>query len=151
MDDDAELARIGLDLADAVARAVPAWLETSIVRLVTAHQGSVAPAVREDAAEAGRRAGAEVDERLRALLAADVDEQRRNPLDVVRGSVVHATEVLRRAGVPPVVRDEFDERFLPDDVYDLAPRSFADIDPALQEPAIVWGAAKAHVHLRRHR
>ena len=151
MDDDAQLARIGLELADAVAAAVPAWLEASIVRLVTAHRGSVTDDVRREAAAAGGRAGGEVGGRLRTLLAADVDEQRRNPLDVVRTAVAHGTEVLRRAGVPPVVRDEFEERLLPDDVYDLAPRSFADIDPGLQEPAIVWGAAKAHVHLRRHR
>ena len=43
------------------------------------------------------------------------------------------------------------ERAFPDDVYDLAPASFADVDPALHEPGLVWGAAKAHVHLARRR
>ena len=61
------------------------------------------------------------------------------------------TEALRRMGLPPVARDAFDEGQFPDDDYDLVPRSYADIDPALQEPAIVWGAAKAHIHLRRRR
>jgi hypothetical protein len=59
--------------------------------------------------------------------------------------------VLRAAGVPPVRRDEFAEHAFPDDVYDLAPASFADVDPSLHEPGLVWGAAKAHVHLSRRR
>jgi hypothetical protein len=86
------------------------------------------------------------------LLALDVDEQRVNPLALVRRAVSYPTAVLRDAGVPPVVRDEFDERAFPDDVYGLAPAAFADIDPALHEPGLLWGAAKAHAHLaRRHR
>jgi putative CocE/NonD family hydrolase len=39
----------------------------------------------------------------------------------------------------------------PDDAYDLGPASFADIDPSLHEPGLMWGAAKAHVHLARRR
>ena len=48
-------------------------------------------------------------------------------------------------------RDEFAERTFPDDVYDLSPASFADVDPALHEPGLMWGAAKAHVILHRRR
>jgi hypothetical protein len=59
--------------------------------------------------------------------------------------------VLRAAGVPPIVRDEFDERAFPDDVYGLIPAAFADIDASLYEPGLVWGAAKAHAHLVRRR
>ena len=151
MDEDGELARIGVELAEAVERVVPAWVRDAVVGLVTAHRGSVPADVVADAEEAGRRAAAEVGAGLRALLALDIDEQRRNPLDVVRAAVPHPTAVLRRAGVPPVVRDEFEARHFPDDDYDLVPRSFSDVHPALQEIGIVWGAAKAHVHLRRHR
>ena len=61
----------------------------------------------------------------------------------------HATDVLASAGARPVARDEFSARHFPDDVYDLTPASFADVDPALHEPGLVWGAAKAHVHLTR--
>ncbi len=39
----------------------------------------------------------------------------------------------------------------PDDDYDLTPASFGDLDPALHEPGLVWGAAKAHVFLARRR
>jgi hypothetical protein len=68
-----------------------------------------------------------------------------NPLAIVREAVAHPTAVLARAGVPPVVRDEHAEQLFPDDAYDLTPGAFADLDPALHEPGLVWGAAKAHV------
>ena len=48
-------------------------------------------------------------------------------------------------------RDAQAERLFPDDDYDLAPASFADIDPSVHEPGLVWGAAKAHVILKRRR
>jgi hypothetical protein len=104
-----------------------------------------------EAAAAGVLAIDEVMPRLRELLATDVDEQRTNPLSLLRGAVRYPTEVLRSAGVPAVVRDEFDERAFPDDVYGLTPASFADVDPSLHEPGLTWGAAKAHVHLSRRR
>jgi hypothetical protein len=88
---------------------------------------------------------------LRALLAADVDAQRANPLALLRAAVRHPTEVLRAAGVAPVARDEFAEHSFPDDIYDLSPAAFADVDPSLTELGIVWGAAKAHVILTRRR
>ena len=55
------------------------------------------------------------------------------------------------AGVPEASRDREAVRFQPEDVYDLAPASFADLAPELHELGISWGAAKAHVHLRRRR
>jgi hypothetical protein len=89
--------------------------------------------------------------RIRVLLATDVDDQRGNPLQVARELTSYATGVLRGAGVPPVVRDAEAERQFPDDDYDLTPASFADLDPRLAEIGIAWGAAKAHVVLRRRR
>ena len=41
------------------------------------------------------------------------------------------------------------EAALPSDVYDFAPATWGDIDPALVDPGIRWSAAKAHVVLRR--
>lgn len=69
--------------------------------------------------------------RVRALLLTDVDEQRSTPLAVLRYVVAHPTAVLRRAGVPPVRRDAEAERHFPDDDYDLAIASYADLDPAV--------------------
>ncbi len=64
---------------------------------------------------------------------------------LVREAVAYPTQVLRAAGVPPVVRDQMAEAAFPRDDYDLSPASFADLDPNLAEPGLVWGAAKAHV------
>jgi hypothetical protein len=59
--------------------------------------------------------------------------------------------VLDELGVGPPDRDEFARRNFPEDRYDLTPASFADVDPTLHEPGLVWGAAKAHVVLQRRR
>ena len=85
------------------------------------------------------------------MLAADVDEQATTPLAILRTAVRYPTEVLVAAGVPPVERDSFSQRAFPDDIYDLTPATFADVDPALAEAGIAWGAAKAFEHKRRHR
>ena len=42
------------------------------------------------------------------------------------------------------------EESFPDDDYDLAPASLADVDPDLVELGVAWGAAKAMAHRRRH-
>ena len=88
---------------------------------------------------------------MRALLAADIDDQHTTPLSLLRGAVRYPTAVLSAAGVPPVRRDEQQERLFPDDLYDLAPATFADVDPALAEVGMAWGAAKAFEHLQRHK
>ncbi|MDQ2825886.1 MAG: hypothetical protein M3Y04_02780, partial [Actinomycetota bacterium] len=87
---------------------------------------------------------------LWALLAADIDDQRTTPLALLRGAVRYPTAVLRAAGVAEVERDPIQARLLPDDPYDLSPATFADVDPSLAEPGMVWGAAKALAHRRRH-
>jgi hypothetical protein len=84
------------------------------------------------------------------LVALDIDDQRSTPLTLLRAAVRYPTEVLQAAGVPPVERDPIQIRLLPDDLYDLSPASFADVDPALREPGLMWGAAKALAHRRRH-
>jgi hypothetical protein len=84
------------------------------------------------------------------LLAADIDDQHTTPLALLRGAVRYPTAVLRDAGVPAVERDRFAEDAFPDDVYDLTPATFADLDPALTEAGLAWGAAKAWEHTRRH-
>jgi hypothetical protein len=150
-DDAVRLARYADELADAIEEAVPGWVERC-VRSVLADQGiAVDPEIAQRTTVAARHAVADGGPRVRALLAADVDDQRGNPLAIVRSLVRHPTGVLRAAGARPVPRDPFAERSFPDDVYDLSPAAFADVDPALHEPGLVWGAAKAHVHLARRR
>jgi hypothetical protein len=149
---DAEaLAAYAAALADAIQAAIPAWVTRSVHR-VLADQGIALDAELSASLDvAARAAQADGGSRARALLSTDIDRQWGNPLSVLRQLVRFPTAVLREARARPVPRDEFAERNFPDDVYDLTPASFADVDPALHEPGIVWGAAKAHVHLARRR
>jgi hypothetical protein len=141
----------GTALADAVVHALPGWVERSVARLVRAWTGGEPAAeVLEAAQDAGRRAAVEVGADVRALVEADIDDQRTTPLSLLRAAVRYPTEVLQAAGVPPVERDAVQERLLPGDVYDLSPATFADVDPTLAEPGMLWGAAKALAHRRRH-
>ncbi len=133
-------------LASAIEDALPGWVQRSVARRLP----EAGPAVREASEAAGRRAQAEVAAQVRALLALDFDEQRATPLSLLRAAVRYPTGVLRDASVPPVPRDPQQERLFPDDVYDLAPASFADVDPSLHDLGIAWGAAKAFTHLQRH-
>lgn len=131
--------------------ALPRWVERSVARVLAAWQGrSPDPAVLEAAREAGLQAAAEIGPAVRALVGADIDAQRTTPLTLLRSAVRYPTRVLQEAGVPPVERDPIQVRLLPDDLYDLSPASFADVDPSLSEPGMVWGAAKALAHRRRH-
>lgn len=132
----------GEQLAVAITESVPGW----VVRCVTARGGPVAEAER-----AGADAAAEVGPRLHALLTADVDHQRANPLSIVRDAVVHPTRVLRAAGIEPAPRSRFDQEHFPDDPYGLVPMTWSDVDESLHELGIVWGAIKAKVHRDRHR
>jgi hypothetical protein len=59
--------------------------------------------------------------------------------------------VLRAAGAAEVRRDDFQRERFPDDVYDLAPATWSDLDPALHDPGITWGAWKAKIVLDRRR
>ena len=137
-------------LAETVDRVVAQWVVRSVERVLAAAGRARDGAVMTAAASAAEEARTEVSSRLRQLLDLDVDEQRTTPLSILRDAVRYPTEVLRAAGAPPVERDDFDRRAFPDDDYGLSPASFADVDPALVEPAIAWGAAKAWRHKERH-
>lgn len=151
-DDETVLRVLAEDLADKIEWALRMWVPDRVEERMTQWQGSVPREVLDAAEEAGVEAVAVVGPTVRALLRADVDQQGASPLALLRGTAVpFPTRVLRDAGVPPVVRDEFAERAFPDDPYDLSPATFADLHPSLHEPGLVWGAAKAHVVLARRR
>ena len=145
------LARYARALADGIEREIAGWIERSARRVLDDQGIAVDAGLAADLAGAAAAARADAVPRLRALLASDVDAQAANPLAVLRGVVGFPTAVLRAAGARPVPRDEFEQRSFPDDVYGLSPATFADVDPSLHEPGLVWGAAKAHVHLARRR
>jgi hypothetical protein len=137
-------------LFDAIEAAVPGWVERCVERRLLDYNGATDEEVMSAAAGAGWRAQAEVAGSLRALLETDIDAQATTPLSLLRQAVRYPTEVLGAAGIPPVRRDSFAESSFPDDDYDLAPASLADVDPDLVELGLAWGAAKAMAHRRRH-
>ena len=144
------LAACAEDLITAAEATLAPWVVRSVTgrwRDYTATDPE--PGMVEAARRAGDAARDEIVTALRALLGTDAERQWTGPLAVLRRAVAYPTAVLREAGVPPVVRDEFGERNFPDDLYDLSPASFTDIDPSLHEPGLIWGAAKAHVVLTR--
>ncbi|MFP4512560.1 MAG: hypothetical protein ACLFRV_06400 [Acidimicrobiales bacterium] len=150
-DPEAALVRYADELAAGIVEALPGWVVDCVERRMTQWSGEVPAEVRREAEAAGEQAQAEVGPQIIELLRLDIDDQRVPPLSILRDAVRFPTRVLEAAGVPGIVRDEVDERLMPDDHYGLAPANFADVDPALHEPGLAWGAAKAYVHLARRR
>lgn len=145
-DDEESLAAYASALGDAFERIAVAWF----VRLV--EERSPGATAHDESANQLQAAAQDTVAGLRTLLAADIARQQVGPLEVLRRSVVGVpTHVLKGAQAPVAVRDDFARSKFPDDVYGLTPASFGDVDPSLHEPGLVWGAAKAHVHLRRRR
>lgn len=88
---------------------------------------------------------------LRQLLALDPEQQRTNPLTVFRRATAVITAHLEELHIPPVRRDEFEQRSFPEDIYGLYPATWADISEELVEPGLEWGAWKAAVIISRHK
>ena len=64
----------------------------------------------------------------------------------MRSAYREPTAVLAAAGIPPVERDEFDERAWPDDRYGLVVHDLGDLgDDELAPLQFAWGLAKAKV------
>ena len=140
-----------LDLERAATAVVEPWLVRSVIDTARRVLGAVPPGLDDTARAMAERTAPAVLAELHELLRTDVDEQRTNPLSVLRAAVRHPTALLAAAGVPPVVRDEFERHAFPDDVYALAPATWRDVDESLHDPGIVWGAWKAATVLRRRR
>ncbi|MEM9133710.1 MAG: hypothetical protein AAF962_17185 [Actinomycetota bacterium] len=142
------LAEAGAALADAVDAATGDW----ITSCVTTRLGRpLAEAERVAVDRASGTARAEEVVRLRELLALDLEAQWTNPLAILRTLVTYPTAILRDAGAAAVERDDHAMAMAPDDVYDLTPAAFADFGPTVHEAGLIWGAAKAHLHLRRRK
>ena len=147
-DDEAQLAAFALELADRVDASLDAWVRRSLVGAAVAGGVSVDDTAFEPIVEATRT---EAMPELRRVLAADVDDGAGSPLAALRAAVGPMTRQLEAWGAAKPPRDEFLERQFPGDPYHLGPAAFADVHADLHEPGLVWGAARAHVHLRRRR
>ncbi|GJM37848.1 MAG: hypothetical protein DHS20C19_12150 [Acidimicrobiales bacterium] len=145
-DDEMRLAEIAADLLARVRAAAPVWLRQRSAALCAAAgvAGDGVDAAVDDTL-------ALLDPELERILLADPDAGAGSPLAAIRASTRPLTEQLRSIGVPPVIRDAFSQENFRDDLFDFGPAAFADIHESLHEPGLMWGAARAHVHLRRRR
>ncbi|MFA5885636.1 MAG: hypothetical protein WDA60_17430 [Acidimicrobiia bacterium] len=151
---DAAAARARLEEASAailagVARTLPTWVEQRVAFIADAW-GRLDPPTRAAldarAVEAARSATERVTDALRDLFATDAAAQRTTPLEIVRSAAREVTAVLADAGIPPVVRDAFDERAFPEDRYGVTPSTLADLgDEDLGPLQLAWGLAKTQV------
>jgi hypothetical protein len=149
--DETRLIELSIALADQLVGALPGWLVGAACALAE----KAGRTFGDDETDELRRAAAvTVDDlapRLRRVLTADVDAGLGSPLAVLRTGTDGFASVLAGLGLVPAERDEFERRHFPDDLYGLGPATFADIDASLHIPGLEWGAARAHVHLRRRR
>lgn len=145
----ARLAETGSAIVAGVEAQTPKWAHDQVERLLDAWGRAPADArarAEAESATAGEAAAGRIVAELRALFALDPEKQGATPLEIVRTVYREPTVVLEAAGVPPVLRDEFDERAWPDDVYGLVPRTLGDLgDPDLGPLHLAWGMAKAAV------
>jgi len=158
-DDEAAAQALLREASDAIVagvdRELPGWVARGTGRILDAWRefggvGALDADARaqadRDAATAGEVARARVIAELRALFALDAAEQRATPLQIVRTAHREPTALLESLGVPHVVRDQFDERSFPDDVYGLAPHTLGDLgDPDLGPLHLAWGMAKTRL------
>jgi hypothetical protein len=154
---DSDLAQLGAELAAAIVTAIPDWIRKAVservIQWVQAGGGPVRveePELLEMCEAAGEQAAQKAAGPLEDLLLSDVDQQWTTPLAIVRPLVAFASDVLEVAGVPEVVRDDFQVSRFPDDRHGLTPASLAALGGDVAELALIWGAAKALAHRQRH-
>lgn len=148
MADDVQPSEPPDELLAVATRVVPAWLER--VTSEASRRGGVDPTGNGDEFDTMiERVARGLLGRLAELLSTDVDAQRTTPLSLCREAILEPTEWLRASGVqpPPVPPDTS----FPDDIYRLGPATWADIDPAMHEPGLMWGAWKAATVMARRR
>ncbi len=146
--DQERLLAFSKDLANQIDVGLPQWIRASLERFLdedqlTALQAEIETAEREDSTA--------IMVRLRTFLDQDIDQQRTTPLAILRQAVPLVTNILQQAGVPHVNRDRDAARLHPDDGYDLTPASYGDFGDDVQQASLLWGAAKAHIHIQRRK
>ena len=145
MEDRPPLEEYPAALFNAVAGAYAAWLTRCIVE-----RGSDS-IDRQQIEEVVRGSARAALDDLSAFLATDVDEQKTNPLHILRQSTRLANELLATTGAVPPHRDEFEISAMPHDVFSIGPLTWRDLSEDVHDAGITWGAWKAATVLSRRR
>ena len=130
-----------------VERLAAGWIVAQVTTILDAH-GGLGDAERMHVLERAREAGEQGRDRvlgeLRELFASPPTAQRSTPLEIIRSLRREPTSVLADAGVPPVVRDQYDARAFPDDLYGIVPKAITELgDEELGGALLAWGIGKA--------
>lgn len=139
------------DLYNAVIAAVPSWISRRMLEISSQGGISAGADVMSSIDEVIQETLNQVSGDLFALLATDVDEQRFNPLQVIREANVFANQALMAADVPVPHRDAFDAQVMPHDTYAFGPLTWRDLSEDVHDAGISWGAWKAATVLTRRR
>ena len=130
------------------------WVVAAVTRIIDLWgrlDASTRAAAITSARVAGDEAAARVAAELRVLFALDVGAQRTTPLEILRSLRREATAVLVAADVPPIVRDAYEVRAFPDDLYGIVLKSPADLardetsQAELGGALLAWGLGKAKI------
>jgi len=148
---DGQLSEYSQSLLDACVAAIPEWITNRIQHVCLVSGGVIPEIVTTKVADVAHATQVQVQIDLMALLSVDVDSQRTNPLQVLRGSTLMATALLIEAGIPQVRRDEFEVRSMPDDMFALGPLTWRDLGDDVHNAGIEWGAWKAAMIISRRR
>jgi hypothetical protein len=146
-DPDALMAEAAQRIVAGVDAHAAEWVVQQVTRILDAwgrldEQARVDTLVR--AHEAGEAARARVVGELEVLFAQSPGDQRSTPLEIVRQLRREPTGVLAAAGVPAVVRDAYDERAFPDDLYGIVPMAINELgDDELGGALLAWGIGKS--------
>lgn len=139
------------DLYNAVVAAIPSWVSRRMLE-ISSHGGVSAGAdFMASVEEVVEETAQQISGDLLALLSTDVDQQRFNPLQVIREANVFANRALDAAGVPVPHRDEFDAQVMPHDTYAFGPLTWRDLSDEVHDAGISWGAWKAATVITRRR
>lgn len=122
------------EMAAAMVAAFPDYLVERVERLGVAVDDALAGSIRG--------AARDLEAEFERLIVTSDAEQRRSPLELVRGATHPITAILAASGVPPVRRDDQDVSINPDDTYDLYPASSRDLGDQAWRAHVRWGLAK---------
>lgn len=140
-DDDAKFTEYGLALHRAVVSAVRPWLRATVL--------SRHAVIDDDLEQVLDTVAISIDSSIAELVQADIDTPLSGPLERIRQCVEPVNQALAERGVDTPRRNTIDIEMRPADVYDLGPMTFRDLSDEVHDAGIAWGAAKAHLHLKR--
>lgn len=139
------------DLYSAVIAAVPQWISRRIKEIMKDVVTQDGVQLQGEIDEVATQVLGTIEIALRELLLLDVDQQRQNPMHVIRSSINSATELLSRYEIPLPHRDEFETKAMPNDIYAIGPLTWKDLSEDVHDTGISWGAWKAAVVVSRRR